>query len=320
MKNKGLLWISGLLALAALAFIVYDLLNSRIEVRSGGDFTYDVQAYKQVNPAMISHKEVRQLLLDCSKPGGVTVFNNEIYFTADNDLYIVLPDGKQKSKHSFQNHINALTVLENKIILLFNNHLEAYNSDYEMLFATAQENEKTVFTSLVVKDDVIFVADAGNKRIVRYHNDGSAAGEFKGAGSNGEAYGFIIPSAYFDMDVNRNNELWIVNTGIHTLQHYSGNGDLKTSWQATGINIEGFAGCCNPAHFCFQSDGSFVTSEKGMVRVKIYDAEGKFVSVVAPPKKFIDQGHAPDVAVLQDKTIVLLDYDNKMLRFFEPKE
>ena len=320
MKNKGILIIIAILAIAIVALVFQDIRKSRIEKRSGGDFVYDVEAYKKVSPTLISHKETRQLLLDCSKPGGVFAYNNTIYFTADDELYIIAADGKQEKKLAFHSHINDLVVNDDGIYLLYDSHLEAYSHDKELVFNTEQENEKSVFTSLVLKDGAIFVADAGNKRILRYHTDGNPAGEFEGTGAKGEDYGFIIPSAYFDMDVNGDNELWIVNTGIHTMQHYSGNGELKSSWKQTGINIEGFAGCCNPAHFAFLPDGRYITSEKGMVRVKIYDQKGNFESVVAAPEKFMDNGHAPDVAALDNNTILLLDYDKKMLRFFEQVE
>jgi hypothetical protein len=82
---------------------------------------------------------------------------------------------------------------------------------------------------------------------------------------------------------------------------------------------EGFSGCCNPAHFTFLPDGRFVTSEKGLVRIKTYKPSGEFEGVVAAPVKFKDEGRAPDIATDSKGNIYALDFDKKMIRVFEPK-
>jgi hypothetical protein len=51
--------------------------------------------------------------------------------------------------------------------------------------------------------------------------------------------------------------------------------------------VEGFCGCCNPVYFTRRPDGKFVTSEKGLNRIKIYDAKGKFEGVVAGPETLV---------------------------------
>jgi 6-phosphogluconolactonase (cycloisomerase 2 family) len=119
------------------------------------------------------------------------------------------------------------------------------------------------------------------------------------------------------MVVNSFEELWVVNPGMHALENYTDEGELRGYWQHASMDIEGFTGCCNPAHVAVLEDGSFVTSEKGMVRVKVYNASGSLQSVVAPPSKFKDNGKAPDVAVDSKDHIYALDYDKNRIRIFE---
>jgi len=90
------------------------------------------------------------------------------------------------------------------------------------------------------------------------------------------------------------------------------------SWGISSPGIEGFSGCCNPAKFTVLPDGRFLTSEKGLVRIKIYSAFGELESVVVPPEKFNADGNAPDLAVDERGNIMVLDIDRKMLRFFNP--
>jgi hypothetical protein len=144
-------------------------------------------------------------------------------------------------------------------------------------------------------------------------------GEIEGKSGNDQIHGFIIPSPYFDLAFNPSGELWVVNPGKHTLENYTVDGKLRTWWEATSIKIEGFSGCCNPAHFAFLPDGSFVTSEKGLVRIKTYNPSGEFNNVVAAPLKFKEEGHAPDLAVDDQGNIYALDLDKKMIRLFVKK-
>ncbi|MEE9460788.1 MAG: hypothetical protein V3V53_03100, partial [Bacteroidales bacterium] len=83
--------------------------------------------------------------------------------------------------------------------------------------------------------------------------------------------------------------------------------------------IDGFSGCCNPAHIAIMADGSFLTSEKGVVRIKIHKPSGELSTVVAAPDKFREDGEAPDVAVDEEGIVYALDYDRNMIRIFEPK-
>jgi hypothetical protein len=67
------------------------------------------------------------------------------------------------------------------------------------------------------------------------------------------------------------------------------------------------------------ADGRFVTSEKGLTRIKIYSQKGELESVVASPDVFVEEGFAPEVAVIGD-TVVALDFDKKMIRIFGKSE
>jgi hypothetical protein len=83
------------------------------------------------------------------------------------------------------------------------------------------------------------------------------------------------------------------------------------------MEIEGFCGCCNPSHFAFLEDGSFVTSEKGIARVKVYNRLGDLVSVVAGPDQFKEGVEGLDLAIDSKQRIYVLDPLEKAIRVFE---
>ena len=143
--------------------------------------------------------------------------------------------------------------------------------------------------------------------------------EIEGKSGNDQIHGFIIPSPYFDLAFNGDGELWVANPGKHSLENYTINGELRTWWTASSVSIKGFSGCCNPVHFAFLPDGTFVTSEKGTIRIKVYKPSGEFLGVVASPSKFKENSHAPDLAADDKGNIYALDIDKKMLRLFVKK-
>ena len=78
--------------------------------------------------------------------------------------------------------------------------------------------------------------------------------------------------------------LWVAHTGQHRLEAYTFDGRLVRSWGKSSMAIDGFCGCCNPCHFAILPDGRFVTSEKGLARVKVYHPDGSLQGVVAGPE------------------------------------
>lgn len=99
------------------------------------------------------------------------------------------------------------------------------------------------------------------------------------------------------------------------------------------MKIEGFCGCCNPVNFALLPDGGFVTSEKGLVRVKVYNSDGRFIGVVAGPAQLTGgsllricetpeecQGPAFDVAAGADGRIYVLDTIENVIKVFTRKE
>jgi hypothetical protein len=131
--------------------------------------------------------------------------------------------------------------------------------------------------------------------------------------------GFIVPSPYFDLGISKDGNLWVVNPGRHSFEKYAINGTLLTSWSKASMAMEGFCGCCNPSNFAFLNDSLFVTSEKGIERVKIYNTDGTFLAVVATPDQFEEGTTGLDLAVDKQNRILVLDPVKKLVRIFEPK-
>jgi hypothetical protein len=319
--NRKLI-ISILLALAAMIvlLVVTDVMNSRPGKRPVNPYEYSVDQFKPVDTALVKYMETIDFTFGDLDLRGIAYANNRLYLVEDYYLVIVTPEGEKLAKSELPESPMCVTVTLSNIYIGFRNYIGQYDGNGRLVKYWEPLNDSTLLTSLAVTDSLLFAADAGNRRVLRYHINGTLSGSFTGKRDSADLHGFIIPSPYFELAVNSDGELWVVNPGKHAFENYTFDGQLRGFWENSAMTIDGFSGCCNPAQMAVMPDGSFVTAEKGMVRIKIHKASGELLAVVAPPEKFEGETHAPDLAVSPSGDIYALDYERKMIRVFQLKK
>jgi sugar lactone lactonase YvrE len=320
MKKPGIIGLIVLLLLVIIIIIVRDLKSDRTGSRPGNKYELDMGDYLKVDPSLIGYKEIRNYNIGDDSPDGIACWEQKIYLAADSILRIFNLEGDQLLKIILPYGATCLDISEDgEIITGFRNRIGLFNNSGELLWVTDTLNSRAYITAIAIKGKLIFVADAGNRVVHRYDISGRYLDNFESQTGENDSHGFIVPSGYFDLKINSEGELWVVNPGKHAFENYTDEGNLRGFWENSSTDIEGFSGCCNPAHIAFLPDGSFVTSEKLIVRIKVHKPSGEFLSVVAPPEKFKENGIAPDLAVDDDGNIYALDFDRKMIRVFALK-
>jgi len=192
--------------------------------------------------------------------------------------------------------------------------------------------DRVYFTAVAEGGGHIFAADAGNREIIRCDASGRAISRFGRIGARDGTPGFVVPSPYFDLVFGSDGLLWVANTGRHRLEAYTPEGKFELSWGIAAMSVEGFCGCCNPVYFTRLADGRFVTSEKGLNRIKLHDVKGNFAGVVAGPETLVKDldlarkacanchiGFGFDVACDSKDRVFALDPAAKTIRIFTPK-
>ncbi len=318
MKKRSLTVVVLVIIGVVIGVIVIDFLNNRPDRRGQNPYALEVDKYKEVDEELISHKETRNFSLGVMIPSGMFYFKEKLFISGNSSMVVLALDGSPADMYETLPHSTCLVVDDQFVFIGFPTYVAKYSHSGELLQKWSDLGERAVITSLAVKGDRVYVADAGNRRVVIYSNEGELAGEFEGKSESEAGHGFIVPSANFDLAVNSYGELWVVNPGKHAIENYTDDGRLRGFWENASFEIDGFLGCCNPARITVMADGSFVTSEKGLVRIKIHDQSGKLISVVAPPSLFKEEGKAPDVCVDDKGVVYALDFDKDMVRVFEP--
>jgi len=321
MKKRSLTIVVLVIVVIILGVIIVDFLGNRPDRRGENPYALEVDQFKEVNDELISHKETRNFSLGLMISTDMSLHENKLYISGNSSLVVLPLDGSKATMHEILPGATCLEVDGQHIFIGFGSYVAKYSHDGELLQKWPDLGERTVLTNLAIKGDKIYAADAGNRRIVIFDREGEQTGQFEGKSDSETGHGFIVPSANFDLAVNSFGELWVVNPGKHALEDYSDDGRMRGFWESRSFEIDGFLGCCNPARITTMDDGSFVTSEKGLVRIKIYDQSGKLLSVVASPDLFKgDDGKAPEVCADENNVIYALDFDMDMVRVFEPIE
>ena len=285
-------------------------------------FAYDIKSYEASGADLVYYSEVARIPVALSMVSGIALGpDDRIYVSGSDSVLVFNRDGHLRSSFKSNVPIRCLAVDKNHDVYLgMEDHVEVYNQKGVRQAKWESLGEQAIITSIAIAAESVFVADAGNKIVWKFDKSGSRLQRIGDKNEAKDIPGFIIPSPYFDVAIDPDGFLWAANTGRHSLENYTVDGDFRTSWGEFGMEIQGFGGCCNPSHFVIMEDGSFVTSEKGLPRVKVYNRIGSLVSVVAPTEQFIEGTVGLDLAVDSAQKIYVLDPMQKFVRIFAKKK
>ncbi len=339
--------------LVALAVVVCIVAVVRLDVTGkkgsglGKEFTFEVDTY--IDPNLILYEESAQPISTAfAASSAVAVGPNDcIYVAGDKAVKVFSENGSllatmelaDKPAGAWAGKPRSLAVSDDgKIYVGMPGHVEVYDGQGNQLASWDSLGRDAVLTSIAVSKADVFVADAGNRIVLHYNTAGKLINRIGGkaapvGGEDRNVPGFVVPSPHFDLAVAKDGLLRVVNPGRRRIEAYTFNGDLEFWWGESSVAVEGFCGCCNPVNFALLSDGGFVTCEKGLVRVKVYDSEGRFVGVVAGPDQLIEAGQARvcefpdqcragafDVAVDSKGRVFVLDTIKNLVRVFSKKK
>jgi len=332
-KNEILvgLLIAILVVVGGIALVLFDITGER---GSGltKDFIYDIEDMTKIDPDLIFYAESSApIVTGFEASNGIAVdTNGTIYAAGDKAVRLFDGNGDLQGEIQLDSSPRCVAVSKDGTIYIgMKNHVQVYDSEKKPLASWARLDDDAVVTSIAVLENDIFVADAGNRIVLHYDTNGKLNNRIGAKNKDKNIPGFVVPSPYFDLAVSDDGLLRVANPGEHRIEAYTFGGDLEFWWGVYSPNIEGFCGCCNPVNFTILDDGSFVTAEKGLIRVKVYDVDGNFVGVVAGPEQLVESGQAKicetpakcqaggfDLAVDNKQQILVLDTIRNVIRTF----
>jgi sugar lactone lactonase YvrE len=319
-------------AVVVLAVVVALLLVGNRQQEPSEAFRYEIGKFQQVDPSQIIFRESGKLAPGLEHLTALaTGADGRIYVAGDDRIVVYDLGGSELERIPLTKTPDCIAVAADGDILLgMRSHIEVVDAKGTTKSVWDDLGERSYITSIAVGEDEAYVADAGQRVVLRFDRSGQLLGRIGEKDEAREIPGFIIPSPYFDVAFDAQGALWAVNPGRHGLENYRANGDLVSSWYRPAIDANGFCGCCNPSHIAFRSDGSLVTTEKGLARVKVYSPDWKLLGFVAAPGAFEEapagafscelETPLKDLAVDQRGRVLVLDSRQRAVRIFEAME
>ncbi|MFC1555946.1 hypothetical protein ACFL67_02575 [candidate division KSB1 bacterium] len=289
------------------------------KVNQGNPFEYNIENFKKTDVELLHYSEINQISLDVQQLTSIAVGSDDRIFAAgDNSIFEINRDSNFQSIISTAGNIYCLAVDESGDLYLgMSRHIEVYDQNGAKKAQWESIGKDAIITSIAASEEFVFVADAGSQIVWKYDKDGNILMRIGDENADKDIPGFIIPSPFFDVSIDPDGFLWVANTGRHSMENYTFDGDLRSSWGEYSMEIEGFCGCCNPTHIAILDDGKFITSEKGIARVKIYNRLGELESVVAGADQFEDYTEGLDLARDSTGRIYVVDPAIRSIRVFE---
>jgi hypothetical protein len=321
MKQKIIIGSSVVLLLLAVFLIARDLFRKSASLTEASCCGDEYSVLKQIESSLIGYTRIKIIETGLKDLSGIALDENQTIFVCGNRLVAVFDTtGKRTNRFSIDTAASCITVNDSDIYLGMGPRIAHYKSFGKRISLWKSSNTSGFITSIAINGNNVYAADAISKRILKYTKEGKFVQEIGRKDSLTNSPGFIIPSMFFDIAFGAFNDLWVVNPGKLSIENFTPTGYMQSAWGKASTVNNGFAGCCNPAHMAILPDGSFVTYEKGIDKIKVFDPTGSFLCLVGGAGSF--KGNADfllgninlvkDVATGTDGNIYVLDAYNRI--------
>jgi hypothetical protein len=334
MWGGGIAGLGGLAGLAARRLAGGNATNTAAKSALGPEFTYDVARFQTSDPALLRYEESARFPVNLTPPRNLAVATDgTIFVCGTGGIRKFSSTGKPALTIALDQPVVSLALRPNGEILAGQaGKITVMDAAGAVVAVWSDFSAGMLPTSIALTKDWIFVADAGNRVVLKLDASGKQTGVIGARDPARNIRGFVVPSPYFCVRMAPDGLLRVANPGEHQIEAYTLNGDFEMAWGKGSFALAGFCGCCNPVSFDIFPDGSFVTCEKGLPRVKLYNSSGEFTGLVAGPEAFPEYLQAanagtPDslgsgiYAVIDPSgRVLVLDVIGGTVRIMQPKE
>jgi len=300
----------------------------------GADAVYDLTELRKVDPERILYDQAATLTVPFDDARAIAVGPaGRVYVAAGEAIHVLDGDALARGFQAATRQVVQAGQTPRCLAADVDGTIYAGIGDRVTVFADGKpaacwpaESDGAILTSIVLDAANVFVADAHGRVILRYDKAGKLLGRIGRRDPARNITGLVVPSPYFDVAVAPDGLLRVVNPGECRVEAYTFDGDREAAWGEPGPGLEQFTGCCNPVHIAVLGNGRVLTCEKGLRRVKLYDAGGKLLGVVAPPSAFATVaprgGAAGELEAAADASgrVLVLDPYDATIKVFTPKK
>jgi hypothetical protein len=279
----------------------------------------DATALRQIDSKLIGYREIARFETAVLSPSAMTVSRKGDVIVAGNGvMHRLSASGAQLQVLTFDGNARCVATDENENVYVgLRDRVDVYDPAGRMTASWSSFGPRSHLTSIAVDGENIWIADAGERVVYRCDRTGRVVGRVAERDDSRGIPGLVVPSPHLDVAVGPDGLVWVANPGLHRLEAYSADGQLERYWGSAGANVESFFGCCNPSDFALLADGSFITAEKGIARIKHHHADGRFDCAVVSPEAFAANRAGMEVAVTPSGHVLVLERGTRTVRAYD---
>lgn len=326
-----------IILVAVAAAIIAAVRVSRQGLKGSGlssEYQLDLSSMAYIDPELIIYEQITEPIpTGLSESRSLTVdASGIIYAAGDQGINVIDPQGRIKETFTLAVAPRCLALVEEQIYIGAQDKVVVADRNGNIQATWPSLGDNALITSIALDNEHVYIADAGQKIVWCYNRRGQFIRRIGDKDPRKDVPGFVIYKPFLDLAIGPEGLLWVVNPGRYQLEAYTAEGEREFAWGQFGNNLDDFTSCCNPVNFAILSDGSFVTCEKGIPRVKLYDPSGIMIGVVAGPQQIMGEtwllGETPeqgnlvilDVAVDAAEHIYILERSRNLVMIFARKK
>jgi hypothetical protein len=283
---------------------------------SASSTVLDLAPYAEVAPRLLAWRLLVEVPVPLSKPRGIaSAADGTILVCGDRSLVEIDRTGSVKRRWDLEGEPSCVAIgPDGTLYVGMPDHVEVIAPGDAGTTAWPDLGSQAIVTSVAAVGPDVFVADAGNRMVLRFNAGGRLAGMI--------GDGYAVPSPYFDVAGAPDGTLWITDPGHHVVRHFTPEGAPLGSWGVSSMDTAGFGGCCNPVHLAVCPCGALITAEKGIPRVKVHEPDGTLASVVAGAADFPSGETGLDLATRKANggEVLVLVPSKRLVRVYVKKE
>jgi hypothetical protein len=260
--------------------------------------------------------EVRRFACGLTGLRGVAVGpEDRLLLVGDGQVQVLDRAGAQEARWPAGGPVRCVAATaEGEVILGYESTVAMHDLSGERLRAWGEAGRERgqlrLVTGLAVHGSNVLVADAGNRRVLRFDLRGDFVGDL------GD---LVCPSPYLGVAVGPDGILHVPNPGQLRVERYRLDGERLGQWGEAGVAPEQFPGCCNPIDLAVLADGRIAVAEKTPSRVKLYDATGALLAYLGP-EHFPGDTPGLDLAVDRHGLLMVANPGDRIVRVYAVEE
>lgn len=272
---------------------------------SSSPFAYEVDRLSHIDPRLLRYEPVGKIQGIGPEPKRIaTGPDGQLFVATKLGIEILDPVRGKMGEIPLSAPARCVAVAADGMIYAgARGQIFVFNAKGQSVLSWDAPAKKAWLSGLTVGANELFAADSASRVIYRYDRTGKQLGRIGEKDASRNIPGLIVPSPYLDVKLGADGLLRVNNPGRHCVHLFTDDGHLELSWGKPSLAIEGFCGCCNPIGISVLRDGSCITSEKGLPRVKVYSSDHALESVVAGPEMFRENGRPGLVSDQSDGTL-----------------